>query len=98
MEKRKRRSFTKAYKAEVVELIRKSGRSIGAIAKELDLTETALRAWVRQGEVDAGHGPVGALTTAEREELAQLRRRVKTLEMEREILKKATAFFAKESK
>jgi len=98
MEKRKRRSFTKAYKAEVVELIRKSGRSIGAISKELDLTETALRAWVRQGEVDAGHGPVGVLTTAEREELAQLRRRVKTLEMEREILKKATAFFAKESK
>jgi transposase len=81
-----------------VELIRKSGRSIGAIAQELDLTETAVRAWVRQAEVDAGQGPVGALTTAEREELAQLRRRVKTLEMEREILKKATAFFAKESK
>jgi len=98
MEKRKRRSFTKAYKAEVVELMRRSGRSIGAIAKELDLTETAVRAWVRQAEVDAGQGPVGALTTAEREELAQLRRRVKTLEMEREILKKATAFFAKESK
>jgi transposase len=98
MEKRKRRSFTKAYKAEVVELIRKSGKSIGAIAQELDLTETAVRAWVRQAEVDAGQGPVGALTTAEREELAQLRRRVKTLEMEREILKKATAFFAKESK
>jgi transposase len=98
MEKRKRRSFTKAYKAEVVELIRKSGRSIGAIAEELDLTETAVRTWVRQAEVDGGQGPVGALTTAEREELAQLRRRVKTLEMEREILKKATAFFAKESK
>jgi transposase len=98
MEKRKRRSFTKAYKAEVIELIRKSGKSIGAIAKELDLTETAVRAWVRQAKVDAGQGPVGALTTAEREELAQLRRRVKTLEMEREILKKATAFFAKESK
>jgi len=98
MEKRKRRSFTKAYKAEVVELIRKSGKSIGAIAQELDLTETAVRGWVRQAEVDAGQGPVGALTTAEREELALLRRRVKTLEMEREILKKATAFFAKESK
>jgi transposase len=98
MEKRKRRAFSKQYKAEVVELIRKSGKSIGAIAKEIDLTETAVRAWVRQAEVDAGHGPAGALTTAEREELAQLRRRVKTLEMEREILKKATAFFAKESR
>jgi len=98
MEKRKRRSFTKAYKAEVVELVRKSGKSVGAVAKELDLTETALRKWVGQAEVDSGRGPAGALTTAEREELGQLRRRVKTLEMEREILKKATAFFAKESK
>ena len=98
MARRKRRAFTKAYKAEVVELIRTSGRSIGAVARELDLTETAVREWVRQGEVDAGRGGTGALTTAEREELTQLRRRVKTLEMEREIPKKATAFFAKESK
>ena len=98
MAKRKRRAFSAEYKAEVVDLIRKSGKGIGAVAKELDLTETAVRAWVRQAEVDAGRGPAGALTTAEREELAQLRKRVKTLEMEREILKKATAFFAKESK
>ena len=59
MERRKRRRFTKAYKAEVVELVRKSGKSIGAVAKELDLTETALREWVRQGEVDAGSGVGG---------------------------------------
>ncbi len=98
MAKRKRRAFTDEYKAEVVELTRRSGKSIGAVAKELDLTETAVRAWVQQAEVDAGRGPTGALTTAEREELAQLRKRIKTLEMEREILKKATAFFAKESK
>ena len=98
MEKRKRRSFTKEYKAEVVELIRKSGKSIGAVARDLDLTETAVRRWVEQAEVDSGGGPAGALTTAEREELGRLRKQVKTLEMEREILKKATAFFAKESK
>ena len=98
MEKRKRRSFTREYKAEVVELIRKSGRSIGAVASELDLSETAVRRWLSQAEIDSGGGPSGALTTAEREELAGLRKRVKTLEMEREILKKATAFFAKESK
>jgi len=98
MGKRKRRSFSKEYKAEVVELIRKSGKSIGAVARELDLAETAVRRWVQQVEIDTGKGPAGALTTAEREELAQLRKRVKTLEMEREILKKATAFFAKESK
>ena len=98
MGKRKRRSFSKAYKVEVVELIRKSGKSVGAVARELDLTETAVRRWIHQAEIDAGRGPTGALTTAEREELAQLRKRVKTLELEREILKKATAFFAKESK
>jgi len=98
MAKRKRRSFSKEYKAEVVGLIRKSGKSIAAVARELDLTETAVRRWVQQAEIDSGEGPEGALTTAEREELARLRKQVKTLEMEREILKKATAFFAKESK
>ena len=79
MEKRKRRSFTRGYKAEVVKLIRKSGKSIGAVASELDLSETAVRRWVQQAEIDSGGGPAGALTTAEREELAQLRKRVKTL-------------------
>ncbi len=97
-QKRKRRSFSKEYKAEVVALIRKSGKSVGAVSRELGLTETAVRRWVEQAEIDLGLGPAGALTTAEREELAQLRKRVKTLEMEREILKKATAFFVKESK
>jgi transposase len=98
MERRKRRSFSDQYKAEVVALVRGSGKSIGVIAKELDLTESSVRDWVRQAEVDAGEGPEGALTTAEQAELRQLRKRVRTLEMEREILKKATAFFAKESR
>jgi len=80
MAKRKRRSFTKEYKAEVVELIRKSGKNIAAVARDLDLGETAVRRWVEQAEIDSGGGPAGALTTAEREELAQLRKRVKTLE------------------
>ena len=96
MARRKRRGFTKEYKAEVVELIRTSGRSIGAIARELDLTETAVREWARQAQVDA-RGGTGALTTAEREELVRLRRENRTLAMEREILRKAAAFFAKES-
>jgi len=97
MGKRKRRAFTKEFKAETVRLVRDSGKSVGAIARELDLTETALREWVRQAEVDAGRGRPGALTTDEREELARLRREVRTLRMERDILKKATAFFAKEN-
>lgn len=98
MSKRERRSFTKEYKAEVVDLVRSSGKSVGTICRELDLTETAVRRWVKQADIDNGEGPAGSLTTAEREELRQLRRENRELRMEREILKKATAFFAKESK
>jgi len=98
MAKRKRRSFTSEFKADTVRLVREGGRTITAVARDLDLTETALRDWVRQAAVDSGQNPSGSLTTAERAELAQLRRDVRRLEMEREILKKATAFFAKESK
>ena len=98
MKRRKRRAFSKEYKADVVALIRKGGKSIGAVAKDLGLSETAVRRWASQAEIDSGGGAEGALTTAERVELAQLRKRVKTLEMEREILKRATAFFVKESK
>jgi transposase len=97
MAKRKRRSFTPDFKAEAVRLCKVGDRSIGQIATDLDLTETALREWVRRADVDAGTGPKDALTTAERDELTELRRKVKRLEMEREILKKAAAFFAKES-
>lgn len=97
MGKRKRRTFTAEFKADAVRLCKAGGQSIGQVAKSLDLTETVLRGWVRRAEVDAGKGPAGALTTVEREELSELRRRVKRLEMEREILKKAAAFFAKEN-
>ena len=72
-------------------------RSIKQVAKDLDLTETALRDWVKRADIDAGKGPPEALTTAEREELARLRRELKRLKMEREILKAAATFFAKES-
>ena len=98
MAKRKRRAFTKAFKAQAVGIVRESGKSVGTVARDLDLTETALRSWVRQAEIDGGRGSVGALTTDEREELGRLRREVRTLRMERDILKKATAFFAKESR
>jgi transposase-like protein len=97
MAKRKRRAFTQEFKAEAVRIVRDSGKTVGAVARELDLTETALREWVRQAAVDAGRGRPGALTSEERAELAQLRRENRTLRMERDILKKATAFFAKEN-
>ncbi len=98
MAKRKRRTFTPEFKADAVRLAKTGERSIGQLAKDLDLTETALRDWVRRSENEASKGPVDALTSAEREELVRLRRENKRLEMEREILKKAAAFFAKESR
>jgi transposase len=95
--KKKRRQFTPEYKAEVVRLVRTSGKTAGQVARDLELTETSVRAWVKQADVDDGKGPSDALTTTEREELAALRRENKNLRLEREILKKATAFFAKET-
>lgn len=95
--RRKRRSFDAEFKAEAVRLCKVGDRSIAQVAVDLDLTETALREWVKRADIDAGNGPPGALTTDEREELARLRRDIKRLTMEREILKKAAAFFAKES-
>ena len=97
MAKGKRRAFTREFKAQTVRLVRDSGKSIGVIARELDLGESVLRSWLRQAEVDAGRGRPGALTTDEREEFTRLRQEVRTLRMERDILKKATAFFAKEN-
>jgi transposase len=84
MAKRKRRAFTKEFKAQAVRLVRDSGKSIGVLARELDLGESVLRTWLRQAEVDAGRGRPGALTTDEREEFTRLRREVRTLRMERE--------------
>jgi transposase len=97
VEKRARRKFTAEYKAEVVRLVRDGAKSIGQVSRELDLTESAVRHWVSQSAIDAVGGGTGALTTAERAELVALRREARTLRMEREILKKAAAFFAKEN-
>jgi transposase len=92
----KRRSFSDEYRAEVVRMCRESGKTAHAVARELGLTPSSVTTWVRQSKVDEGPGGSGPLTTAEREELATLRREVRTLRQEREILKRATAFFAKE--
>ena len=93
--RRERRSFTPEFKADAVKLV-KSGKSIPQVARELELTETALREWVRRAEADAGERQ-DVLTTEERQELARLRRELKTLRQEREILKAAATFFAKEN-
>ena len=97
MAKRTRRKFTDEYKAEAVRLVREGGMTVTQAAKDLDLTESSLRNWVKQAEIDDGRGPADALTSPERQELQRLRRENLQLRMEREILKKATAFFAKEN-
>jgi transposase-like protein len=96
-EKRKRRAFTPEFKTEAVRLCRVGDRTIAQVAADLDLTESALRGWIKRADVDAGKGPPEALTTTEREELSRLRRDNKRLTMERDILKAAATFFAKES-
>jgi transposase len=92
---RKRRTFTPAFKAEAVRLALMRGKSITAVARELDLTVTCLHDWVRQADVDAKADPQGALTTDERAELTRLRRELRTVEQERDFLKKTAAYFAK---
>jgi len=98
MARRKRRSFTREYKAEVVRLVRASGKGIGQVAKEMDLTETAVRAWVKQAEIDERKDPKGPLTTDEKAENARLRRELRIVTMERDFLRKAAAFFARSGK
>ena len=96
MGRRERRRFTDEFKTEVVGLARSSGKSIPEGSRDLDLTESAVRAWVQRADSRSSHG--GSLSAAEREELSRLRRQVRVLEEERTILKKAAAFFAKETR
>lgn len=93
---KKRRSFSKEFKLEAVKLVKEGGLSVNAAARDLGIYATSLRRWVKQFEIDHGEGPAGAMTSREKEELRRLRRENRQLRMEREILKKATAFFAKE--
>ena len=96
-EKRARRQFTEEFRAGAVRLVVDEGKTVGAVARELDLTPSSLAKWVSQARADRSQGKTG-LTSAEREELARLRKEVRILAEEREILKKATAFFAKQSR
>jgi transposase len=95
---RPRRSFTPEFKADIVERCGRGDRTVGQVAKDFDLTETAVREWVKQAERDEGSRVDGGLTSSEREELAQLRRDNRRLREDVEILKRATAFFAKETR
>ncbi len=92
--RRARRRFTSEFKGGAVRLVLDEGKSIGAVARELDLTPSALGSWVSRAQADRTKGRTG-LTSEERAELARLRKENRELRMERDILKKAAAFFAK---
>ena len=94
--KRPRRSFTEEFKAGAVRLVLDEGKTVSQVGRDLDVAQSVIGNWVKQARADRSDGKTG-LTTEERAELARLRREVKDLRMQRDILKKAAAFFAKES-
>ena len=94
-QRKTRRQFSKQFKAETVALIRTSGKSVPQVCRDLDLAESVVRRWVTQAEIDEGRRK--GLTTAEREELSKLRKEVRVPREERDILKKAAAYFARET-
>ena len=95
--RRARRQFTNEFMAGAVRLVLDEGKRVGEVARELDLTPSSLANWVRHAQADRTKGRTG-LTTAEREEIARLRKELRIVQEEREILKKAAAFFAKQSR
>ena len=112
MTQKPRRTFTDEQKAEAVRIVGQSGKPVSQVAKEMGLTESALRKWVKQVQVDHQDDPQGPLTSAERQELNTLRRDLKRVQMERDFLtagavsggtppahclKKAATFFARDS-
>ena len=96
MPQRYQRPYPPEFRREAVSLVKLSGRSVRGVAAELGVSYESLRIWIRQDELDRGERDDG-LTTEERDELRKLRRQVRELEQEREILKRAVTFFARET-
>ena len=97
MTQKKKRIFTAEQKAEAVKIVEQSGKPVMQVAREMGLTPSALSKWVKQAKIDREGSPQGALTSSERQELTQLRRELKRVEMERDFLKKVATFFAKDN-
>ena len=93
MTKRRRRSFSPEFKAEIVALCQLPGNTVAWVSKEYELAETAVRRWVRQAEVDAGLKP--GTSSSDGEEIARLRKQLREVTEERDILARAVGFFAK---
>lgn len=97
MSRKKRRKFTPEQRAQAIRIVKESGKSIRQVAEELDVTPSSLGRWLQQADVDEVKDPHGPLTSEERAELAAMRQELERVKMERDFLKKAAAFFAKEN-
>ena len=97
MSKKPRRTFTDEQKSAAVKIVEESGKPISQVAREMGLTESALRKWVKQAKIDSQEGGQNQEKSAEQQELINLRRELKRVEMERDFLKKVATFFAKKS-
>jgi transposase-like protein len=93
--RRVRRKFSDEFKRDAVEIVNTSGKSIAQVARELGIYDSSLGSWVKQSDID--RGVRGGVTTTEREEVVELRRDNERLRMERELLKRAVAFWVRES-
>ena len=96
-QKKPRRRFTEEFKAGAVALVLKEKKPVATVASDLGLSTSVVHSWVKQAKADSGRGPPGAMTTSDKDELARLIKENRVLKMEREIFKKAAAFFARES-
>lgn len=96
MSRKAKRKYTKEEKEDAIRLVRVSGQSITKTAKELGIPQNTLNNWVRQAQIDSGEGPAEAWTTEEKAELRRLRKELRRVTMERDFLKKVSAYFAKE--
>ena len=97
MGKKKRPQYTQEYKTEAIKMALTSDKPTCEIAKDIGVSYSALHRWIAQAQIDSSNNPSGALTTDERQELTRLRRELRQVKMERDFLKKATAFFAREN-
>jgi transposase len=88
-------AFPREFRERAIELTRQDGATVAGVARDLGIAESGLRRWIAQADVDTGR--VEGVSSAEKRELVELRRRNRTLEMEVEILKRAAAYFAKEN-
>lgn len=95
--KQPRRTHAPQFKAEVVQLVRSGARTVAEASRDLGLADSLIRKWIDSSSVDHDDEKPTVLTASEKEELSHLRREVKVLRMEREILKRAATFFAKEN-